>query len=302
MKILVTGATGYLGESFVQLLQNKYEIVALVRNNSNIEFLEKMNCDIQRYFNDNDILDIFKMHDFDGVVHFASNVSVNHIYDDINNLINSNITFGTLLLEASVITKVKWFVNTGTFWQNYQNELNNPVNLYAATKEAFENIARFYTETSNLIFTTIKLNDTFGPRDKRAKIFNFWNSIALSGETFKMSAGEQIIDISYIDDVLSAYEQLLKHLSSDKAATFKDRIFVVTNKEKVTLRELARLFERVTHSKLNIVWGGREYREREVMSPYSLGLTVPGWRQQYSLEDAIYKIERVLHNNQNKRY
>jgi nucleoside-diphosphate-sugar epimerase len=297
MKILVTGATGYLGESFVQLLQNKYEMVALVRVNSNIESLEKRDCKIIKYFNDDDILDIFETHLFDGVVHFASHVCVEHAYDDIKSLINSNITFGTLLLEASVKTKVKWFINTGTFWQNYQNESYNPVNLYAATKKAFEDIARYYTETSDLIFTTIKLNDTFGPNDKRAKVFNLWTSVVSSGETLKMSPGEQIIDISYIDDVVDAYEQLIKHLANYKTTAFKNRTFVVTNKEKMTLRELARLFEKATHSKLNIDWGEREYRDREVMSPYSLGESVPGWKQQYTLEDAIRKTVKDLQND-----
>lgn len=297
MKILVTGATGYLGESFVRFLQNKYEIVTLVRSGSNIESLEKINCKIVKYINDEDILDIFKTHVFDGVVHFASYVCVEHTHDDIRNLIDSNITFGTLLLEASAKTKVKWFINTGTFWQDYQNESYNPVNLYAATKEAFENIARYYTETSDLIFTTIKLNDTFGPMDKRAKVFNLWTSVAQSGKTLKMSPGEQTIDISYIDDLVGAYEQLVKHLCDDKAIAFKNKTFVVTNKEKMTLKELARLFEKVTDSKLNIDWGGREYREREVMSPYSLGETVPGWKQQYTLEEAIKKTVKDLQND-----
>lgn len=300
MKILVTGATGYLGESFVSLLQNKYEIVVLVRSNSNIESLEKRNCKIVKYFNDDDILDIFEMHAFDGVVHFASHVCVEHAYNDIKSLIDSNITFGTLLLEASVKTKVKWFINTGTFWQSYKNESYNPVNLYAATKEAFEDIAKYYTETSDLIFTTIKLNDTFGPKDKRAKIFNLWTSVASSDETLKMSPGEQIIDISYIDDIVDAYEQLVKYLDNDEATAFKNKTFVVTNKEKITLKELARVFEKITGLTLNINWGGREYRDREVMFPYSLGETVPGWKQQYTLEEAIRKTVKDLQNDKTR--
>ena len=72
--------------------------------------------------------------------------------------INYSTHFSQKKLTFSKKFNLKWFINTGTFWQNYQSEKYNPVNLYAATKEAFQNIAKYYTETSSLIFTTIKLN------------------------------------------------------------------------------------------------------------------------------------------------
>ena len=65
--------------------------------------------------------------------------------------------------------------------------------------------------------------------------------------------------------------------------------FVVTNKEKPTLRELSKIFEEVSGEKLSINWGGREYRNREIMQPYSLGSSVPNWRQKFSLKESIKK-------------
>lgn len=287
--ILVTGATGYIGKEFVKTYYNKYNFILLVRNISNISFLEDLNCIIERYSNFMEIENIFKRYNISGVIHFAANVIVEHKEKDIQNLINSNITYGSFLLEFSKHYSVKWFINTGTFWQNYNSDNYNPVNLYAATKEAFKNMAKYYTETSDLIFTTIKLNDTFGENDKRYKIFNLWNKISKTGEILEMSAGEQIIDISYIEDVLSAYEILINHLNSDKKEEFKNKEFVVTNNEKISLKELSKVFEESTDSKLNIVWGGRPYRDREVMIPYNTGESVPNWKQKYTLKEAIRK-------------
>ncbi len=287
MKLLITGATGFIAQELVRRLQNSYEIITLVRETSDTTTLETMKCEIIKLHDHKEIINIFSHNTFTGVIHVASNVVVEHNNTDIEPLINSNITFGTYLLEACKQTKVKWFINTGTFWQNYQNEDYNPVNLYAATKEAFETVAKYYTQTSELIFTTIKLNDTFGPNDTRAKIFNLWDNIAKSGETLAMSQGEQFIDISYIDDVIESYALLITHLNSDNATTFRDKTFVVSNKEILTLKELSTLFEESTQSKLNIDWGGRAYRQREVMRPYSLGKGVPGWEQKYKLKDSI---------------
>ena len=290
MKILVTGATGFIGQNLVKVLLDKnYEVHCIVRVDSNTSNISQ-NITIFKYDQNIDgLIEYFNEQKFDGLIHLASLFLATHTKNDISNLISSNIKFGTELLEACKISDVKWFINTGTFWQNYENEDYNPVNLYASTKEAFENIAKYYTETSNLIFTTIKLNDTFGANDTRNKVFNLWNKIAKSGETLEMSAGEQIIDISYIDDVVLAYEVLITHLSSDQKEELKNKEFVVTNNEKYSLKELSKLFEEATNTKLSIKWGARPYREREVMIPYNNGEIVPNWKQKYTLKEAIKK-------------
>lgn len=289
MNILVTGATGYIGREFVKVNHKVLNIVVLVRESSDVSDLELLNCKIIKFKDFGDIDYIFEEIEICGIVHFASTVIVEHRRNDINTLIDSNIKYGTYLLELCRKHDVKWFINTGTFWQNYQNEKYNPVNLYAATKEAFQNIARYYTETSNLIFTTIKLNDTFGPNDTRNKIFNLWSKIGRTGEILDMSLGEQIIDISYIEDVLNAYTILIAYLNSSKKKQFRNEEFIVTNNEKITLNDLSKVFEEVANIKLNINWSGRKYRNREVINPYNKGKIIPGWRQKYTLKEAIFK-------------
>ena len=290
MKILITGATGFIGKHLIKdLIHLQYDIHCIVRLNSN---LLEINSNVKIFkYNQNvdELIKYFKKEEFDGIIHLASLFLTSHTPNDIQNLISSNIKFGIELLEACKKTNVKWFINTGTFWQNYKNENYNPVNLYAATKEAFQNISKFYTQTSNLIFTTIKLNDTFGPDDTRNKIFNLWHRIIKNNETLEMTAGEQIIDISYIEDVISAYKILIKDLNSNNKEFFNNKEFVITNNEKIKLKELSKLFEEATNSKLNIIWDKKPYKEREVMIPYNKGCTIPNWSQKYSLKEAIKK-------------
>ncbi len=290
MKILVTGATGFIGQNLVSLLlKNGIEIYCLVREESDCSKIYKKAKIIKYDKKVDSLIEVFNKQKFYGVVHLASIFLAEHKARDIVSLISSNVEFGTTLLEACKQSDVKWFINTGTFWQNYEDKDYNPVNLYAATKEAFENIAKYYTQTSNLIFTTIKLNDTFGPNDTRNKVFNLWAKIANTNEVLEMSKGEQIIDISYIEDVISAYEVLISHLNSDDAQNFKNKTFAVKSQTRVSLKELAEIFQKATNSKLNIIWGGREYRQRELMLPWENGEVVPNWSPKYSLEEAIKK-------------
>lgn len=290
MKILVTGATGFIGQNLVKVLLDKnYEVHCIVRADSNTSNISQKVTVFKYDENIGSLIEYFNKQNFDGVIHLASLFLASHTQDDISNLISSNVKFGVELLEASKQSNTKWLINTGTFWQNYENEDYNPVNLYAATKEAFESVAKYYTQTSNLIFTTIKLNDTFGANDTRNKIFNLWNKIAKSGEILEMSAGEQIIDISYIDDVVLAYEVLITHLNSNQKEDFKNKTFAVSSNERMSLKELSKVFEEATNTKLNIKWGVRPYREREVMNPWKNGKVVPNWEPKYTLKQAIQK-------------
>ncbi len=286
MKILFTGATGFIGTNLTQSLSKKHELFALVRKSATIVNIENFTT-ILKYESNTDLQKIFEQYHFDGVVHLASLYLRHHHIEDIDLLIDSNVAFGTKILEACKQNGVKWFLNTGTFWQHYNNEKYNPVNLYAATKEAFEKMAKYYTETSNLIFVTLKLNDTFGPNDTREKIFNLWDKIAKTGETLDMSDGEQIMDICYIDDVVNAYDILINHLSSNDAYKLKNKTFAVKSKERVSLKELAKIYEECTGKKLKINWGAKAYSKREVMIPWENGEKVPGWEPKFSLKDAI---------------
>lgn len=298
MKILVTGATGFIGQNLIASLVNQeHSLTIIVRDNSNITSIDPR---IKIFYYSSDISELetlFQNHQFDGVIHLASLFLASHHPKDIISLIQSNIQFGTEILEVCKQTQVQWFLNTGTFWQHYESDFYNPVNLYAATKEAFEVIAKYYTETSDLIFTTIQLNDTFGQNDTRNKVFNLWQNIAISQEVLDMSSGEQIIDISYIDDVINAYNLLIDQLGSPQKAELRNRSFAINSPERMSLRDLAKLYQKVTNSRLNINWGKRPYREHEVMVPWEHGESVPGWKPQYSLAQAIQKTFMEHHND-----
>ena len=280
MKILITGATGFIGKNLVNKLNEKHEIHVLGRPSSNISDFKYI-----FYFENN----ISELHTYleksqiDGIVHLASLFLSSHKDTDIRNLIESNVFLGTALLEAAQNTSVRWFLNTGTFWQHYDPDSSdyNPVNLYAATKQAFIDLAKYYTETSNIKFVTLKICDTFGTDDTRRKIFNLWNKIAESGEALAMSPGEQYIDMLYIDDVVDGFARLIHLLNSDEKL---ETDYALYAEKRYKLKDLTVLYQNITGKKLNIQWGGREYRTREVMEPWKAGNRLPGWKPKFSIE------------------
>jgi nucleoside-diphosphate-sugar epimerase len=227
------------------------------------------------------LVSIFQKNVPDVVFHLAAETDA----CQIDALVESNILFGTQLLEAMTQTGTQYFVNTGSYWQHYQGKGYNPVNFYAATKEAFENILKHYTESGSIQAVTLKLFDVYGPGDERNKLFNQLNDAYLRQETLAMSPGEQKLDLVYVDDVVEAYSRAADLLCSNSAAEL-NADYAVTSLKYVSLKKVVELYQRVSKRHIKINFGARPYRDREVMIPWK-GKPVPGWKARVPLETGI---------------
>lgn len=286
MKILITGATGFVGKNLIRKMESEHELYILVRPNSNWGELG-----VQHVFEFSDntvqLAEYLKENQINGIIHLASLYVTEHNTQQVKDIVLSNVYLGIALLEACKIAGTKWFLNTGTIWQNFNapdySDEYHPVNLYAASKQAFMTMAQYYIETSDIRFCTLKLCDTYGNNDTRKKIFALFRQISETGETLKMSLGEQKIDIVHINDVVDGFIQMVKLLALD---TELKREYVLTSGQQISLKELAKVFSETAGCKLNIEWGGREYRLREVMKPY-VGNRLEKWAPTVSLEEGI---------------
>jgi nucleoside-diphosphate-sugar epimerase len=227
------------------------------------------------------------------VFHLASLFLSQHETKDVNSLIKSNLLFGNQLLEAMKVNQVTNLVNTGTSWQHYNNDDYNPVCLYAATKQAFEAILEYYVQACGIKVITLKLFDTYGPDDPRPKLFHLLSAAATSGETLNMSGGEQFIDLVHIDDVTEAYLTAAQRLIECRAQQHER--YAVSSGNPMPLRDLVDLYSEVIGSAINVNWGARPYRFREVMKTWTGGSNLEGWQPKYTLADGM-KISQTRPN------
>jgi len=285
-KIILTGATGYIGRKLLsRLLERGHSVSVVVREKS--PRLSSLPADIEKIFYDgtfNSLLDGMKDKESGLVIHVASLFLTQHKPEDIGNLIDSNIKFPCHILEAMLACGLTEIINTGTSWQHYENGDYNPVNLYAASKQAFLDMLKFYQEAHQFKAITLELFDTFGPDDERKKLFHLLQEVAKTGKTLKMSPGQQLLDIVYIDDVLNAYEIAIKQ-SGKLVGTF-----TVASGQLHNLQEIVAIYSRISHKKLNIEFSALPYRLREVMKPWEHHRNLPGWTCKLSLEEGIKKI------------
>ncbi len=276
MKLIITGANGFIGKHLCKRLQAEgWDFACLVRSESSrIFFVENGMPTILKDGDATSLVEMFKKENATGIVHLASHFVAEHQEKDVSPLVLSNVLFGTQVLDASVKAGIKWFLNTGTFWQHYNGSTYDPVNLYAATKQALEDIGCYYANAHGLRFCTLKLCDTYGPNDTRNKMFNLWEKIAKSGEILDMSPGDQLIDIVHVNRVVESYVRLIAALNIGGINGDNCESYYVSSNQKISLKELAQEYERTNRVKLNINWGGRSYRRREVMAPVCVGRRV----------------------------
>jgi nucleoside-diphosphate-sugar epimerase len=230
----------------------------------------------------------------DVVFHLASLFLSQHAIKDVNALIQSNVLFGSQLLEAMKVNQVTNLVNTGTSWQHYNNEDYNPVSLYAATKQAFEAILEYYVQACGIKVITLKLFDTYGPDDPRPKLFHLLRAFATSGETLDMSGGEQFIDLVHIDDVTEAYLIAAQRLIECRAQQHER--YAVSSGNPMPLRDLVQLYTEVTGSAIHVNWGARPYRFREVMKTWTGGGSIEGWQPKLALADGMKSSQKKSNN------
>ncbi|MGZ3745412.1 MAG: NAD-dependent epimerase/dehydratase family protein [Pseudobdellovibrionaceae bacterium] len=275
MRAILTGATGFVGQNLLpHLRQRGWQVETLGRQDKSQDI-------------DN------KMRDFQPqvVIHLATLFKAEHQAEDIPALIQSNITFGTQVVESMVRHKVLNLVNTGTLWQYYEGQRDVPACLYAATKTAFESILKFYSSAYQLSVLNLMLSDSFGPQDPRQKLLPKLLSIAGTGERLQLSEGHQVIEWTFINDIVEAFEVAAERLVSGKEPK-KYVNYTATSGEAYSLRDSVSLCEKVLGKKIAIDFGAKPYRQREVMGPQKLDPSLPGWSAKVSF---VQGIEACVH-------
>ncbi len=283
--ILLTGATGFIGSHLVRrLIGDGWRVHVVVRAESSRVLLDGLGGDVCFHVHDGTtegMIKIVKDAAPVAVFHLASLFLAQHTAGDVTRLMRSNVEFPAQLLEAMAVNDVRMLINTGTSWQHFRNLEYNPVCLYAATKQAFDAILRFYVDNNALKAITLKLFDTYGPGDPRPKLVNLFQRTTASGAALAMSPGEQLIDLVYIDDVVDAFMVAFARLQAGLVEALEE--YGISSEAPLPLKEVAATYARVSACPLNIDWGARAYRPREVMQPWTAFKRLPGWHPKVDL-------------------
>lgn len=286
-RALVTGATGFVGGALVRYLAARgWTVHALTGTRTAPTAVESVlgRASVHRYDATRASLEAALEAARPYVVfHIASRVLVEHRAEDVEPLLEANVVLGTQLADAMVTASVNRLVVAGSHWQHFNTTDYEPVNLYAATKQALEAILRYYVVATPLRMRTVTLFETYGPNDPRRKVLNLLKAAAESGVELAVSPGEQLLDLVHVDDVAAAFVATAASFDTSPA---NEKEYAASSGHPISLRELVVEVERVLGRTVPIRWGARPYREREMMRPWA-GDSPPGWQPRIGLQDGL---------------
>ena len=175
-RILITGATGFIGSNIINLLLKKniyiYDILRQKnKNNKNIKKLQKNKKYHPIFYKKfNELEKKLKKINVNTVINCATYYSIKNDVKTIERLIHTNIIFCSIILET-LKKKIKKFINFGSMMEYSHGTNFSPKNFYAITKFSFQKIEEFYKKSFPKIkFYDLKLYETYGDNDKRKKI------------------------------------------------------------------------------------------------------------------------------------
>ena len=120
----------------------------------------------------------------------------------LKQLVDSNIILGGEILEAAYQSGCRGVISAGSYWDHYAGQDLSPSSLYAATKIGFRYILDWYARFNRVNAIELRLFDSYGPLDERAKFLSRLDLAAKqNSEPVILTPGNQLLSPIHINDV-----------------------------------------------------------------------------------------------------
>ena len=232
MKVLVTGSAGFIGSALsIRLLDRGEEVIGIDNHNDYYDPALKearlarhidhtnythIHMDIE---NGKAVKELFKGHQFDGVVNLAAQAGVRYSIENPLAYINTTMVGFGYILEGCRHNNVGHLVyasSSSVYGSNTKmpfsihDNVDHPLSLYAASKKANELMAHTYSNLYNLPTTGLRFFTVYGPWGRPdMALFKFTKAI-LAGEKIKVfNYGNHRRDFTYVDDIVEGVIRVL---------------------------------------------------------------------------------------------
>lgn len=294
MKILLTGATGFLGSALAKhWAQAGHKLTMLVRQTSSLRRVEALlpAVELAKCSSDSDIIQLVQNIEPNVIVHTAC--AYGRQGETALQVFDANVRLGMLLLDGVLggTGGRVGFINTSTV-------LEPMVSNYALSKQQFAQWgdALAQQNPARLQFINVRLQHMFGPGDDQNKFTSHvLHACQQHQPRLALTAGEQCRDFIYIEDVVSAYDVIAQKLNG---LSVSDQIDVGSGYAP-TVRSFVEQVHALMDSRTELQFGTIPYRTNEAMrcQADTSRLQNLGWQPAYSLKQGIQKTIKLEFNS-----
>ncbi|MGC8622143.1 MAG: NAD-dependent epimerase/dehydratase family protein [Caldisphaera sp.] len=312
-KILLTGATGFIGKELVsKLLKQGYEIHTIERYVTGRYSLDQKDSVIKHYANLTDynrVRTIVKEVQPNAVIHLAAISAVSFSYDNYIEVNEVNYLGSINLAEAcrQEANNFKQFITAGTSEEYGLSILSTeeklteespliPNSPYAVAKVAFDYYLKYMGMAYDFPYTVIRPFNTYGRKDNKHFFIERTITQMLSQEKVSLGDPNTVRDWVYVDDHVNIY---IKALGNDKAIK---QTFNMCSGKGYTTKETAEIIAKLTNFKGEILWNQTPKRLLDAkvhIGDNSRAKELLGWESQYTLEDGLKRTVEYWKNKEN---
>lgn len=236
LKILVTGAAGFIGYHLSEKLLARGDIVVGLDNlndyydvNLKKARLDQLKQKNNFHFEFADLSDrkkiesIFKEHQFDKVVNLAAQAGVRYSIENPHAYIDSNIQGFLNILEGCRHQNIKHLVyaSSSSVYGAHTNQpfsendhVDHPMALYAATKKSNELMAHAYASLYKLPVTGLRFFTVYGPWGRPdMALFLFIKNMIEDKPINVFNHGKMVRDFTFVDDIVEGIIRSLDHVA-----------------------------------------------------------------------------------------
>ena len=265
MKYLVTGAAGFIGmHTAKRLLEAGKEVIGLDNLNDYYDpalkqhRLAQLAPFVNFSFVKMDLADregiaqLFSKEQFDCVIHLAAQAGVRYSIENPFAYVDSNLVGMMTILEGCRHNKVQHLVyasSSSVYGMNAKipfsedDQVDNPVSLYAATKKSNELMAHSYSKLYQIPTTGLRFFTVYGPAGRPDMAPWLFTEAILKGEPIKVfNQGKMMRDFTYIDDIVEGVIRIADKPPEQKNETVPYGLYNIGNNEPI---ELARFIQAI---------------------------------------------------------
>jgi nucleoside-diphosphate-sugar epimerase len=306
-KILVTGATGFVGSNLVRrLISYGHDVHILTRNLSNKWRLVDCFSDLHNHTVDLQNLERLKglMTEIEPEVifHLATSGMYGGIQRPDAEVIETNLLGTVNLINACNDIDYKCFVNTGSSSEYgpkkepmKETDLCEPINLYGISKCAATLYGQSIARTRDKPIIGLRLFSPFGPFDDTSRLMTYAITNALSNKPLMLGNPNAVRDYIYIEDVLDIYLQ-----SIEIASGLKGEVFNVGSGSQTSISYIVNKIIEITDSKSEIKWksfSGRAHDTEKWEADIEKVSRSFNWRPKYHIDDGLRQTISWFRNN-----
>ena len=289
MKILLTGATGFLGSHLLEMLTSlpNTEVIVLKRSFSNTARIKHLlNAPSFSTFNVDqvELAEIFNNRQIDIIIHTATEYGRNETTS--LKTIETNLLFPIKLIELAIQNGTSTFINTDSYFNKENFSYSHLINYSLSKKVFLQWLIHF---SKKIKICNLVLEHIYGEGDDLSKFVpSMINDIVVEKKPLvNTTYGHQKRDFIYVKDVVNAYKTVINYALTNN---FRFRSFEVGTGTSLSIQDFLKEIKSISKSTSQLNFGALPYRDDEIMNSYAdiTELTNSGWKTQYTVNEGLH--------------